>query len=125
VTGGIITANLPSRDFDRTAEFYGRLGFEPRFRDAGWMILGRERMVVEFFPHPELDPRASWFSACIRTADIDALHAEWSTLGLPANPREIPRLTAPSGPQGNVPRMFALVDPDGSLWRVLETESSI
>ena len=119
---GRITANLPSRDFGRTAEFYERLGFEPLYRDAGWMILARDGMMVEFFPHPELDPRESWFSACLRLPAIDDLHAAWSGLGLPTDPREIPRLTAPSGPNGNVPRMFALIDPDGSLWRVLEDD---
>ena len=51
-----ITANLPSRDFGATRAFYARLGFELAFRNDGWMILALGDQIVEFFPHPELDP---------------------------------------------------------------------
>ncbi|GHL45048.1 hypothetical protein ECZU28_50430 [Escherichia coli] len=51
------TPNLPSRDFDSTAAFYERLGFGIVFRDAGWMILQRGDLMLEFFAHPGLDPR--------------------------------------------------------------------
>lgn len=121
---GAITANLPSRDFDKTEAFYRRLGFETRFRNDGWMILCWRDQPVEFFPHPELDRRQSWFSACLRLPEIDKLHEEWSKLGLPNDKTSIPRLTAPFELGGDVPRMFALIDPDGSLWRVLEEDRS-
>lgn len=114
-----ITANLPSRDFGVTAEFYGRLGFAVGYRDDGWMILTRGPLVLEFFHHPEVDPRASWFSACIRVGDPDALLDEWQGLGLPSDRTGIPRLTGFFKP-GAAPRMFALVDPDGSLLRVID-----
>lgn len=114
-----ITANLPSRDFAATAAFYARLGFGEVFRDRGWMILARGPLVLEFFPHPGLDPKASWFSACIRVDDPDALLAEWRGAGLPGDDRAIPRLTGFFKP-GSAPRMFALVDPDGSLLRVID-----
>lgn len=45
------TPNLPSRDFDSTAAFYERLGFGIVFRDAGWMILQRGDLMLEFFAH--------------------------------------------------------------------------
>ncbi|MDA2538085.1 hypothetical protein PDQ37_32260, partial [Bacillus cereus] len=48
------TPNLPSRDFDSTAAFYERLGFGIVFRDAGWMILQRGDLMLEFFAHPNL-----------------------------------------------------------------------
>ncbi|GGL57393.1 bleomycin resistance protein [Wenxinia marina] len=114
------TPNLPSRDFAATADFYARLGFETRFRSDGWMILGRGDVEVEFFHHPGLDPRSSWFSACLRTLDLDALYAEFRTAGLTDDSRAIPRLTPPVE-QPRVPRYFALVDRDGSLWRCLQT----
>lgn len=114
-----ITANLPSRDFAATAAFYGRLGFGEGFRDAGWMILKRGGLVLEFFPHPELEPRANWFSACIRVDDPDALLADWRRAGLSEDVTAIPRLTGFFKP-GAAPRMFALVDPDGSLLRVID-----
>jgi hypothetical protein len=114
-----ITANLPSRDFAATAAFYARLGFAEEYLDDHWMILSRGALEVEFFPHPGLDPGASWFSACLRVDDPDALLAEWQGAGLPDDPAAIPRLTAFFKP-GNAPRMFALVDPDSSLLRVID-----
>jgi hypothetical protein len=35
------TPNLPSRDFERTAQFYGRFGFTESWRNAGWMMSAR------------------------------------------------------------------------------------
>lgn len=52
------TPNLPSRDFDSTAAFYERLGFGIVFRDAGWMILQRGDLMLEFFAHPGRPPFA-------------------------------------------------------------------
>ncbi|MCQ0970793.1 bleomycin resistance protein [Paracoccus sp. TK19116] len=113
----IVTANLPSRDFDATEAFYGRLGFKRRWRDDGWMILDRDEAIVEFFPHPDLDPAQSWFSACIRTDDLDGLHAELKRLGLPTS--GIPRLDAEPYRITDDLRMVALIDLDGSLIRCL------
>jgi len=45
------TANLPSRDLDKTAAFYEALGFKIGFKDDGWMILTRGDLQLEFFPH--------------------------------------------------------------------------
>jgi hypothetical protein len=113
-----ITANLPSRDFGATEAFYARLGFTRMWRDEGWMILKRGVLELEFFPHPDLVPGESWFSACIRVDDLDTLHTEWRAAGLPGDHRAIPRLTGFFQP-GEAPRMFALVDADGSLLRCM------
>jgi catechol 2,3-dioxygenase-like lactoylglutathione lyase family enzyme len=110
------TANLPARSFDETAAFYEALGFSIGFRDEGWMILHRGDLEIEFFPHPELDPATSWFSACVRVADVDLLHAEWQKARLPAD--GIPRITRPEDMAHGL-RIFALVDPNGSLLRCL------
>jgi hypothetical protein len=118
-----ITANLPARDLTATQAFYARLGFVTAFRDDGWMILDRGEMTLEFFPHPELDPATSWFSACIRVDDPDALHAEWGGLDLPTDPTSIPRITGFFKP-GDAPRMFALIDPNGSLLRVIDNRDA-
>ncbi|MAY86986.1 MAG: bleomycin resistance protein [Pseudooceanicola sp.] len=123
MTHARITANLPSRDFDRTEAFYHRLGFETRFRNDGWMILALGETQIEFFPHPELVVQDSWFSACLRCGDIDALHAQFSKANLPTDDHSIPRLTSPFE-LDDAPRMFALIDEDGSLWRVLEDEDT-
>lgn len=118
-----ITANLPSRDFAVTEAFYHRLGFRTDFRDAGWMILRRGPLEVEFFAHPEVDKWSSWFSACVRVDDVEGLLSEWQQVGLSADNTAIPRLTGLFKLPG-VPRMFALVDEDGSLLRVLDNKDS-
>ena len=118
-----ITANLPSRDFAATEAFYHRLGFRTDFRDDGWMILRRGALELEFFPHPGVDKWSSWFSACIRVDEVEALLAEWQQVGLSDDRNAIPRLTGIFKLQG-APRMFALVDEDGSLLRVLDNKDS-
>lgn len=119
-----ITANLPARDFAATSEFYGRLGFVERFCDEGWMILSRGDLVLEFFPHPEVDPWSSCFSACLRVDRPDALLEEWQqSSGLTSDHKAIPRLTG-FFKHGGAPRMFALVDLDGSLLRVIDNRDA-
>ncbi|MBT8152968.1 bleomycin resistance protein [Epibacterium ulvae] len=120
MTGAQITANLPSRDFDRTEAFYHRLGFATAYRDGNWMILTYGDTQVEFFPHPDLAPADSWFSACLRVADITPLYARWSKLGLATDAPAAPRLGDVIPVRGTVPRMFPLIDPDGTLWRVID-----
>jgi catechol 2,3-dioxygenase-like lactoylglutathione lyase family enzyme len=111
-----ITANLPSRDLLASEAFYARLGFETAFRDEGWLILRRGPLELEMFPHPGLDPAASVASACLRVADAQRLHADWTPLDLPGS--GIPRMTPPRD-EGFGWLVFALVDPDGNLLRVM------
>jgi hypothetical protein len=118
-----VTANLPARDMAATSAFYARLGFTERYRDDGWMILSRGPLVLEFFSHPDCDPWTSSFSACIRVDDPDALLKEWQGAGLPSDAKTIPRLTGFFKP-GAAPRMFALVDENGSLLRVIDNRDA-
>lgn len=113
-----VTANLPSRDFDATAAFYGALGFACDYRDNSWMILSRGPLEIEFFSAPTLVPSESWHSACIRVRDLDALWASFQAARLSRDPRSIPRLTPAREILPGL-RMFALVDCDGSLLRCL------
>lgn len=112
-----VTANLPSRNFDKTAAFYQSMGFSIGFKNEGWMILSRGPLEIEFFPL-EHDPGKSCFSACIRVDHLDDLYKAFQTAGLPGNCWSIPRLSPPEVQSGL--RMFALVDPDGSLLRCIE-----
>lgn len=114
-----ITANLPAINIDDTEAFYAKLGFETGFKDDGWMILERGGLELEFFPHPELDPRESWFSACVRVTDLDGLYRDFQAAGLPGF--GIPRLTAPMLEPFGL-RMFALIDLNGSLLRCIEED---
>lgn len=113
----IVTANLPSRDYDATEAFYARLGFSRSWRDENWLILTRGDTQIEFFPHPDLKPEESWFSACFRTDDLGALFDEYDKLELPG--KGIPRLHPGIQQITDDLRMFAVVDPDGSLIRCL------
>jgi catechol 2,3-dioxygenase-like lactoylglutathione lyase family enzyme len=109
---------LPSRDFDATAAFFGRLGFDESYRDAGWMIMGRGGMILEFFLYPDLDPAASSFGSCLRLDDVDAFHAVCAAAGVPDRRTGRPRLHPPvREPWGG--RVGALIDPDGSLLRLI------
>jgi len=111
------TPNLPSRDFQKTTDFYSALGFADGFRDAGWMILTRGDITLEFFPHPELDPATSWFSCCLRVDDFDEFYAECRAAGVPEG-RGLPRLHPPKM-EGDL-RIGALIDPDGTLVRLIQ-----
>lgn len=120
-----VTANLPSRDFDATETFYARLGFARHWRDETWMNLSRGPFEIEFFPHPDLDPNQSWFSACLRARDFLGLHAEWRGLGLAEHGDTLPRISPEITDFGHgIPRMFFLHDVDGSLWRVMDSGES-
>lgn len=113
-----VTANLPSRDFAKTREFYARLGFEDRFVSDQWLILEQGDQTIEFFSHPKLNPRKSWFSACFRVADLDDLFERFQSAGLSDNPKDIPRLTGIES-LGHDLRIFYLVDLDGTLIRCI------
>lgn len=115
------TPNLLSRDFDATATFYERLGFQVAFRDTGWMILQREGLALKFFPHPELDPLTSWFSCCLRLDDLDDFYARCKTARVPEASRGYPRLHPPQTEEWGGTRA-ALVDPDGTLVRLIQNE---
>lgn len=112
------TANLPSRDFDATLAFYAPLGFEIGFRDEGWMILTRGGVTLEFFSHPDLTPGDSWFSCCLRLDDVETFIDLVRAAGVPAARRGIPRFHPPEA-QGDM-TIGALIDPDGTLLRVIE-----
>ena len=103
---------MPSRDFARTSEFYGALGFTEAFRDDSWLILRRGAVHIEFFPFPDLDPRSSSFMCSVRVADLDELHIAIAA-AVPTRDNGIPRLTA-IAPQRWGQRVAFLHDLDGS-----------
>lgn len=53
------------------------------FGVIGWMIIKRDSLLLEFFPHPELDPAASWFSCCLRLDDLDDFYSVRLAAGIP------------------------------------------
>jgi hypothetical protein len=113
------TPNLPSRDFGKTSQFYAALGFAETWRDRGWMILKRGSLTLEFFPHPGLDPSTSWFSCCLWLDDLDSFYAICKEAGLPEGTRGQPRLHPPEEESWGG-RVAVLVDPDGTLVRLIQ-----
>ncbi len=113
------TPNLPARDFAASADFYGRLGFEQGWRDAGWMILMRGGLTLEFFPYPDLDPTSSSFSCCLRVDDLDALYRQCVAAGVPITTTGFPRVHPPRREASGITIAY-LVDPDGTLVRLIQ-----
>ena len=116
------TPNLPSRDFDVTEQFFARLGFAQRWRDKGWMILERGSLVLEFFPYPDLDAYSSSFGCCLRLDDLDAMVSACLAAGIPVADRDFPRLQLPRREHSGMTIAY-LVDPDGTLLRLVQNES--
>ena len=113
------TPNLPSRDFQATSDFYRALGFAEGWRDDGWMILSRGGLTLEFFPYPDLDPATSSFGCCLRIDDLDAFYAICRDAGLPETCYGAPRIQPPQIEQSGL-RIGALIDPDGTLLRLIQ-----
>jgi len=113
------TPNLPSRDLEKTARFYGALGFEQGWRDEGWMILERGDVMLEFFPYPDLDPLSSSFGCCLRLDDIDAIYAQAIAAGVPERRMGMPRLHQ-AKVEDSGKRIAYLVDRDGTLIRLVQ-----
>ena len=113
------TPNLPSRDFERTAQFYAQFGFTESWRDAGWMILGRGGLILEFFSWPDLDPATSSFGSCLRLDDVTAFYDVLRAAGIPETTTGWPRLHTPKREAwGGI--VGALIDPDGNLLRLIQ-----
>lgn len=113
------TPNLPSISFDGTAKFYCGLGFEESWRDAGWMILKRGDLALEFFPYPDLNPAESSFSCCLRLDDLAGFCALCRNAGVPEVTTGFPRLHPPSTEHSGLTIAY-LLDPDGTLLRLIQ-----
>lgn len=112
-------ANLPSRDLDATAAFYGGFGFAPSYRDDGWLILARVGIVLEFFLFEDLDPATSAAMCSIRVDDVDALYAQIRDAGVGEATTGFPRLH-PVAMQSWGQRAGFLVDIDGTQLHLIE-----
>ena len=111
---------LPSCDLDDTLRFYERLGFQNQGAPPDvwdYLIIGRGGIELHFFAMPDLDPLTTYSSCYLRVPDADALHTEWSGVGVLTDPETGSRLMAPMDTDYGM-REFALVDRSGNLVRV-------
>jgi catechol 2,3-dioxygenase-like lactoylglutathione lyase family enzyme len=113
------TPNLPSRDFEATSRFYGALGFVESWRDAGWMILRRGGLTIEFFPYPDLDPLESSFGCCLRLDELTRFYDACKAAGLREAHSGIPRIV-PAKVENSGLLIAYMVDPEGSLIRLVQ-----
>ncbi|OTG83724.1 hypothetical protein [Acinetobacter sp. ANC 4648] len=113
-----ISANLPAIDFDQTLQFYAFLGFQCSYQSQQWMIIQRGTLQLEFFHHPQLNSKDSWFSACIRTQNLQSLFEQWQALDWTQYPHaeitEIEHLDDID--------LFCMIDPNGSLLRCIQSK---
>ena len=86
------------------------------------MILTRGTLTLEFFPYPDLDPAASSFGCCLRLDDLDAFYEVCKAAGLPEQCWGAPRLHPPTVESSGL-RIGALIDPDGTLLRLIQNET--
>lgn len=114
------TPNLPSIDLDATEEFYANLGFTRGYRSPHWMILHRATLKLEFFPWPDLDPRESNHTCCLRLDDLDAMVETCKDAGIPVgNDKGVPRIVPPRDDPAGIVIAF-LVDVDGTMLRLIQ-----
>jgi len=115
------TPNLPARSFDLAEAFYAKLGFTLDYRDNGWMILSRGSLTLEFFPYPDLDPSMTSFSCCLRLDDLDSFVTACVAAEVPDAQTGWPRLHPPKLEDSGL-RLAYLIDPDGSLLRLIQND---
>lgn len=83
------------------------------------MILERAGIVLEFFPHPKLDPATSWFSCCLRLDDLDKFYGDCLSANIPETNNGAPRLHKPAQAENGL-CVGAQIDPDGTLLRLIQ-----
>ena len=109
---------LPSSDFDTTAAFYERLGFEERGHWPNeYLILRRagDEIELHFWFAGSFDPKTNDFSCYVRgdtAAEAQALHDEWA-----ANEFHDGELRTPIETDYGLLE-FALIDPHANLIRI-------
>lgn len=106
---------LPSRSFERTQAFYGKLGFEGGAVSPDYAILRRGPIELHFFLHPDLAPADSWAGCYLRLADVDSMYMDFAEAKLPA--QGIPRMDRLENKPWGL-REFAVIDEDGNLLRI-------
>jgi catechol 2,3-dioxygenase-like lactoylglutathione lyase family enzyme len=117
------TPNLPSRDYANTIKFYSKLGFETSWHDENWLIIERGGLCLEFFRYPDLDPSQSSFSCCLRLDDLSQFYADCLSAGIEDKRQGWPRIHPPKLEHSGMTIAY-LVDPDGTLLRLVQNPES-
>lgn len=107
---------FPSSDFERTKEFYSKLGFMvgSEYPEEGYLILYQDKIELHFFKHPENVAETSDHGVFLRVEDANVLSKTYEMLDLPQG--GIPRFIAAEDKPWGVCELN-IIDPDGTLLR--------
>ena len=106
-------------DVSSTLEIYAGFGFVERYRDEAWMILSRGMLTLEFFHHPELEPKASHFQCTVSVIRPRRTVGGGARGGVRISSQGQPRLHRPRIEESGL-RIGYLVDPDGTQLTLIE-----
>lgn len=116
------TPNLPSRDYEKTIQFYSKLGFETGWHDKNWLIMHRGGLSLEFFCDPDVDPARSSFGCCLRLDDLQAFYEVCKDAGVSEQSTCWPRVHSPKLEHSGMTIGY-LVDLDGTLLRLVQNRT--
>ena len=108
---------LPSKDLDRTAAFYTKLGFREtgRWTGHGYLIMVQDEVEVHFAHNPHNVAADSQCAIYIRTDDVDAFSDNAAKMDDWAD--DFPRFK-PAEDKDWEMREVHILDPDGNLLRI-------
>lgn len=105
-----MTPRFVVKDFDKAIEHYVKLGFQVKYRDGGFMILGRD--AVEIQMNQDADQVRGGSICYMRVSDIETIYKE-VTSKIPIDPCSGHHYSLNKQPYGV--KEFALYDPFGNL----------
>lgn len=117
------TANLPSRDFDRTAAFYNKIGFTVTYRDQHAMRITRRDINIEFFTNTPIEPLSTHVRCSMRLADLNAFYGACKGAGIPESRTGYPRIQPPQRESGGE-TVAELIDTEGNRLRLIQNTST-
>jgi hypothetical protein len=106
----IMTPRFVVKSFDVAIEHYAKLGFEVKYRDEGFMILGRD--AVEIQMNEDIDQTRGHSICYMTVSGIETLYNEISSK-IPLDPCNESHYSLNKQPYGV--KEFALYDPFGNL----------
>lgn len=107
--GGEIVAVLPVSDLDRAEAWYGRLGFRAIRTLPGYRILASDDLHLHL-AESDHTPGMSTTAVYFYVSDAAAVHDAWNAAGV--------QVRQPLGVTDYGLLEFAVLDPDGNLWRI-------
>jgi hypothetical protein len=100
------------KDFDKAVEHYTKLGFQVRYRDEGFMIIGRDGVEIQMNCDIDQEPANSRSICYITVSGIETIYKEISS-NIPVDPCNGRRYSLNKQSYGV--KEFALYDPFANL----------